>query len=260
MNQQEVLALFDRQMRRDATVGGPASRMERGARIVRHVGSAEDWNAVLWSDLDADTADAVIAEQARFFGDLGVEVEWKLYGHDQPADLGARLEKAGFVPDEQETLMVAKISELDLDVTPPAGVRLVPVTDEAGVNLMIQASEAAFGEPAEGLRIRVLAQLVDEPETMRAFVVMAGDEPVSGARMELNEGTAFASLWGGGTVEAWRGRGIYRALVAHRARIAADHGYEFLQVDASDQSRPILLRLGFEALGTTTPYRRGPGI
>ena len=30
----------------------------------------------------------------------------------------------------------------------------------------------------------------------------------------------FAGLWGGGTVEGWRGRGIYRALVAHRARAA----------------------------------------
>ncbi|MDX6313211.1 MAG: hypothetical protein QOF44_2675, partial [Streptomyces sp.] len=64
----------------------------------------------------------------------------------------------------------------------------------------------------------------------------------------------FASLWGGGTVPAWRGRGIYRALVSHRAGIAAELGYRFLQVDASSQSRPILERLGFTALSTTTPY------
>ena len=85
-------------------------------------------------------------------------------------------------------------------------------------------------------------------------VAMAGDLPVSGARMELHPGTDFASLWGGGTVAAWRGRGIYRALIAHRARIAAASGYRFLQVDASSQSRPILSRLGFAALSTTTPY------
>ncbi len=72
--------------------------------------------------------------------------------------------------------------------------------------------------------------------------------------MELVPGTRFAGLWGGGTVETWRGRGIYRALVAHRARIAADHGYRYVQVDASDQSRPILERLGLAPLTTTTPY------
>jgi GNAT superfamily N-acetyltransferase len=72
--------------------------------------------------------------------------------------------------------------------------------------------------------------------------------------MELVPGTPFAGLWGGGTVEAWRGRGIYRALVAHRAQVAAARGYHYLQVDASSQSRPILERLGFAPLTTTTPY------
>ncbi|MYS42540.1 GNAT family N-acetyltransferase, partial [Streptomyces sp. SID5998] len=70
----------------------------------------------------------------------------------------------------------------------------------------------------------------------------------------LPPGTGFAGLWGGGTVAGWRGRGVYRALVAHRARIAADRGYRHLHVDASAQSRPILERLGFAALTTTTPY------
>ncbi|BCY08423.1 hypothetical protein L3i22_035110 [Actinoplanes sp. L3-i22] len=224
------------------------------------MGAADAWNAVLWSDLDEDTADAVIAEQARYFGGLGVEVEWKLYSHDRPADLGERLVKAGFVPDEPETLMVAQISELDLDFATPDGIRLVPVTDEAGVDLMFRATEAAFGHSSGSLRDQVLAKLREDPEGTRAVVAMAGDVPVSGARMDLHEGTAFASLWGGGTVAEWRGRGIYRALVTHRARIAADHGYEYLQVDASDQSRPILQRLGFEALGTTTPYLRKPGV
>jgi GNAT superfamily N-acetyltransferase len=72
--------------------------------------------------------------------------------------------------------------------------------------------------------------------------------------MELVAGTRFAGLWGGGTVESWRGRGVYRALVAHRARVAADRGYRYVQVDALATSRPILARLGFELLTTTTPY------
>ncbi|HLU75640.1 MAG TPA: GNAT family N-acetyltransferase [Nonomuraea sp.] len=87
---------------------------------------------------------------------------------------------------------------------------------------------------------------------------MAGDEPVSAARMELYPGTGFAGLWSGGTVPGWRGRGLYRALVARRARLAADHGYRYLQVDASPDSRPILERLGFLPLTTTTPYTYDP--
>jgi hypothetical protein len=36
---------------------------------------------------------------------------------------------------------------------------------------------------------------------------------------------AFAGLCGGGTVPAWRGRGIFRALVAYRAGLGAARGY-----------------------------------
>jgi hypothetical protein len=50
----------------------------------------------------------------------------------------------------------------------------------------------------------------------------------------------------------------FRALVAARAGIAAERGYRYLQVDASADSRPILSRLGFAVLGTTTPYVLSP--
>jgi GNAT superfamily N-acetyltransferase len=89
---------------------------------------------------------------------------------------------------------------------------------------------------------------------------MAGDEPVSAARAEFVAGTDFAGLWGGGTVPAWRGRGIFRALVAYRAGLAAARGYRYLQVDTSLMSRPILRRLGFEPVAVTTPYLWNPAI
>ena len=60
-------------------------------------------------------------------------------------------------------------------------------------------------------------------------------------------GTDFATLWGGATLPEWRGQGIYRALVAQRTRLAAERGRRYMEVDASDDSRPILERLGFTA-------------
>ncbi len=83
---------------------------------------------------------------------------------------------------------------------------------------------------------------------------MDGDEPVCSARIEFTPGTQFAGLWGGGTLPHWRGRGIYRALIAQRTRVAVERGYRYLQVDASDESAPILRRLGFTRLSVTTPY------
>jgi len=63
-----------------------------------------------------------------------------------------------------------------------------------------------------------------------------------------------ARLLGGSTLPQWRGRGIYRALVAARAQRAAARGVTYLQADASADSAPILRRLGFRAVTTTTTY------
>jgi hypothetical protein len=52
--------------------------------------------------------------------------------------------------------------------------------------------------------------------------------------------------------------GIYRTLVAERAAIAIRRGTRYLMVDASDDSRPILERLGLHAVSTTTPYVWAP--
>lgn len=258
MDQDAMLALFDRRMRRDVVAHVPGTRIERVDGVVRQVGAgADDWSGILWSDLDASTADRAVARQVEYFGSLGLEFEWKLYGHDRPGDLGDRLRAAGFRPQEPETLMVAGIHDVPTGTEPPEGVRLCPVTDRAGVDLAVDVHEQVFGSDGGRLRSRMLAQLADGPETFGAVVAMAGDLPVSAARMELYPGTGFAGLWGGGTVSAWRGRGVYRALVAHRARLAARWDCRYLQVDASPHSRPILRRLGFTALCTTTPYLAG---
>lgn len=258
MDHAAVLTAYDRQLRHDTQGEGGDTRVERTGGVVRVTGSAHDWNGVLWADIDASTADAVIADQVRHYTAAGREFEWKLHSYNQPADLAERLLAAGFEAEPVETVMVAEAASLPAGPELPDGVRLLPVTDAEGVRLMSEAHLAAFGEGdaalSEHLARRVLAQLTEAPDDIVAVVAMAGDRPVCGARMEFRPGTDFAGLWGGGTDPQWRGKGIYRATVAHRARIAVERGYRYLQVDASDDSRPILGRLGFTTLCTTTPY------
>lgn len=255
MRNDEVLALFDRQLRRDYRGDGPDDTVERTPRAARQSGAGEaGWRGVIWSALDESSADAEIAEQVRVFRERGHAFEWKLYSHDLPADLGERLARAGLVPEEPETLMVAETADLPLDPVLPEGVRVEAVCDPDGVELMIRAHREAFGATLPGLEARLREQIRQDPDGLTAIVVLAGDRPICAARMEFHEGTRFASLWGGGTVPEWRGKGVYRATVAHRARLAAERGFGFLQVDASPDSRPILARLGFRALSTTTPY------
>jgi ribosomal protein S18 acetylase RimI-like enzyme len=217
------------------------------------------WVDGAWPGLGEADADAVIAEQVAYFAARREKFEWKLYDYDRPPDLGKRLLAADFAAEGEESLMVGELSAVPTDAALPPGVRLLPVTDEAGVGLLVDVHERVFGTDHSRPRGSLLAQLRDCPEVTAMVVAMAGDEPVCSARVEFLPGTGFASLWGGGTLPGWRGRGIYRALVAYRARLAAARGYRYLYVDASPDSQPILARLGISRLARTTPYFRDPG-
>ncbi len=260
MDDAALRAVFDAQVRRRTRPDAPGARAEADGAIVRVVApGADGWSGVTWSDLAGPVAaDQAIAAQVRYFAGLGRPFEWKLYDYDQPPDLGRRLAAAGFVPDEEEAVMVAEAAGAPRDVTLPPGVRLEPVTSEAGVDLLIEVHARVFGGDHSRLHRALLDQFRENPRGMAMVLAMAGAEPVCSARVDFPPGTDFAGLWGGGTLPAWRGRGIYRALVAYRAGLAAQRGYRYLNVDASADSEPILRRLGFRCLARTTPYQWAP--
>jgi GNAT superfamily N-acetyltransferase len=259
VNIQAVRAAFDAQIRRKTEADEPGSVIETSDGVLRWLAPDSQESCIIWSQLTGETADDVIAAQVRFFADRGTSVEWKLYDYDQPADLAQRLIAAGFEPDEPELMLVAEAAEISTQVVLPDGVAILEVTDEAGVEALMRVHDLAFTEhPSPELGARLLAQFREAPEQLRMVLAMAGDEPVSAARIEFVPGSDFAGLWGGGTIPAWRGRGIFRALVAYRAGLAAARGYRYLQVDALPTSRPILERLGFVPVAATTPYIWSP--
>jgi GNAT superfamily N-acetyltransferase len=255
MDPHAVLAAFDEQMRRNPRPTASGARFERAGNVLRCVGPGPgDWSGIDWSDLDESTADAAVAAQVAYFTELGREFEWKYYSHDQPADLPERLRLAGFEPEPEEALMIADVSDVPTDLATPNGIELRATTDADGVHALVDVHDAVFGHDRSAMRRELLTRLETDPESFAGVVAMAGDEPVCSARMDLHPGTEFASLWGGGTLKPWRGKGIYRALVGYRARLAAERGYRYLRVDAMPMSRPILERLGFVRLATTVPY------
>ena len=254
MDRAAVLEAYDEQIRRRPQPEGRDDRVETDGTVVRQLSGPDGWNGVLWSRLDAATADAAIAAQVARFAEHGHPWEWKHYSHDPPPDLARRLETAGFEPEEAEALLVAEVAALDLDAAPPPGVEVVMARDADGVDQVVAVHDEVFGSDGSGLRRPLLAALQQKVPPMLGVVALAGGRPVAAARAEFHQGTDFASLWGGGTVPEWRGHGIFRALVARRAAFAAARGYRYVQVDALPTSEPILARLGFVRLATTTPY------
>jgi GNAT superfamily N-acetyltransferase len=253
MDRKAVRHAYDEQLRRNPP-GSPDGTVERNDEVTRFWYDDGSWAGVIWSDLDEANADEVIAEQVRRFASVCEEWEWKHYSYDRPADLQDRLVAAGFARESDEAMLVADIADLDLDVAPPPGVELRPVVDEADGLALVRVHEEVFGDDHSAVGRHVMSGIAGDPPTVAAVVAWAGDTPICAARLEFNHGTDFAGLFGGGTLPDWRGRGVFRAVVAYRAALAAEHGFRYLQVDAMPDSRPILKRLGFVELATTVPF------
>ena len=77
------------------------------------------------------------------------------------------------------------------------------------------------------------------------FLAFVDDQPVRG-RIRVVHARSACSSSAAPRCRAARGRGAYRALVAARAREAAERGTPVLVTHAGQMSRPILERLGFE--------------
>ena len=201
-----------------------------------------------------------IARQVRVFAERGEHFEWKLHAYDRPPDLPRRLRAAGFVPEDEETVVIAPVDEVAGRPLLPEGVSLREVTDRNDLDRTAAFKQTAWGEGddpswiAESLETERTA----DPHGLSIVVVEAGGAIVCAGWVRFERGTDFATLWGGATLPTWRGRGIYRASVAYRASLAAERGFRFIEVDAPSDSRPILERLGFSAVTTTTPYVWSP--
>lgn len=244
----ELRDRYDAEMRRDPPTG-PGLRVERQGPLVRLVGEEIQ---IVYSDLTEGAAAAIVAQEAASLRASPHGGEWKVFGHDRPSDLESLLAAAGFEPGPPETLLVYDLHQGPIDGPVPPGVRLRRVEDEAGAEDAARASERAFGVSIGRSAARYRAWVGDPTAAM--LVAYVHRAPVASARLELPPGRSFAGLWGGGTDPAHRRRGIYRALVAARASIAADSGYRYLTADARESSAPLLHRLGFVPLSTTRPW------
>ncbi|MET9486381.1 GNAT family N-acetyltransferase [Nocardia sp. NPDC006630] len=253
-----LLAAYDDQLRA-AEIRNlpPGARVERDGPVYRVAGLAQRGFISGPRDLGlcGRALDAVIARQRRFFAARGEAVEWKTRAHDLPGDIPQRLLSAGFVAEERETVLIGVASDLPiLDAPAPDGITLREVHTDADLHRLAELSSEIWQEDRTWLATALIDQLRSDPARTVVVVAEAAGRMVSAARLEIEPETEFAGLWGGATLPAWRRRGIYRALVAHRARIATARGIRYLHVDATENSRPILQRWGFTAITTTTPY------
>lgn len=257
LTRDELRAAYDAQMRLERKDPLPAGvQIERDGPLQRTTGYA--WGSfVEYRDLDGlegHALDELIGRQVAFFAARGESCEWKVHAHDLPADLPQRLRAAGFGERVTTTIEVAQLADVPRTFAPPPGVLLREVRDRSDLERIVVLQDAVWGGGGAPLADDLSAELAASPAALAITVAESDGELVAAGWTRIPPGTSFASLWGGATLAHWRRRGIYHALVAHRASLAARRGASLLLVEAGDESRPILESLSFQPVATATRF------
>jgi hypothetical protein len=254
-----LLAAYDAQMRMPSGTVPSGVTYEYDGPILRivggHVGRIRAPRDV---GVTGAELDRLIVRQRDYFRARGQGVEWKLRAHDRPADLPERLVAAGFVPEGPSTVLVGLAEEVAAEPVLPDGVVLRRVSEAEDLRRFADHQTEVFGFDCSWVAAYLLGQVSADPGQITVLVAEAGGRLVCSTFAVYNPGTDFVALLGGATLPGWRGRGLYRAMIAVRAREAVARGFGLLHVDASPASAPILRRCGFHEITTSTHYQWTP--
>lgn len=252
---QTIMAAYSQHERKAAA---PSTyKTERASGVTRHIAPSPFGSFIVDFDIADSNLEATIAREVARFSALHKSFEWKIFDTDRPTRIGEALVAQGFKKGEAEAFMV-----LDLTKTPdmwlaaaiPGIASVRRITDWAGVQDMAQVQNQVWGRDNAANAEAIWAEIQDPAETMTLYVAYVDGRPVSTARQTFVPGSPFSGLWGSSTLAAYRRMGCYSALLHARAADAIRRGIRYLTIDASDMSRPIVARAGFEFVTHTAPY------
>lgn len=245
MDIETIRNLFDREQRIE--VDYPDMRKDAWPHLVRFVRPAPGMSVVLYSRLDESNADRVIEEQITYFRGLNQRFEWKLYEHDTPPDLRERLLQHGFEAQEPDAVMVLDLEEAPHALLEPVTADVRRITHPDQLPDVIQILEQVWGGDFNWVTERH-GDYLKLPDYFSSYVAYVDNIPACVGWTFFHPHSQFASLWGGSTIADFRGRGLYTAVLATRVQEAIQRGYRFMTIDASQMSRPIVAKHGFQLL------------
>jgi predicted GNAT family acetyltransferase len=197
-------------------------------------------------------ADAVIAQVQAFFAKRHHRVGWWLNPSSTPGDLVIRLEAAGFSKVIEQAGQVLTNLERDITVNPVVTVRQATQADR---DELMRLYATAYPLP-EALAA-VITDVVPLAAGGRHYLAFLEgvERPVAVASMFPFPTSPIAVMQGAATLSAYRGQGVYTALMAKRLADARALGMEaaILQADRRT-SAPICANLGFEEVCSIDLY------
>lgn len=257
----QLLAAYDQQLRAQAEMTGTLSTERRGPLWLGIFEGGQGFVSYpSLADRDGREPDAAgvrelvarVSAWVREHPELQ-EVEVKTRAHDHAPGLHEALERAGFVAQEPESVMVGAAEHL-VGVPAPEGIVLERAETEPAMYAAALMEDRVFGSDLAGRVVPELLRRQAAGEPVELWAALADGQVVSAGRIDPVAGTDFAGIWGGATLPEYRGRGIYRALTSARVQSALRHGVRWIHSDSTEDSRPILERSGLVKVTETTPY------
>ena len=248
----EILNLLD--VERQTIVYPDARRIARQG-LVRDFYSDGKSCEVAYSHSSESEIDQLIQEGITDCLREGYELEWKLYGHDQPHCLRERLIASGFEAGDLEAFMVLRTKSDTMEQF--AGIEntdIKRVNDENSLKDYQIIMEEVHGTNRDSEVEQYRFMLENHPNNMSLYVAYVDGEAATCGRVYFHEESQFAGLYGGNTRVKYRKRGLFTQIVGVRVREAIKRGIPYICVDALPTSEPILTRLGFERLTYTQPF------
>jgi GNAT superfamily N-acetyltransferase len=210
---------------------------------------------------DAGGLARLVDHAAEWFAERGrSDCYWFVTPSTTPADAVAQLTPRGLAE-------VGHGTALTMADPPPVGpvgidIRTVEDPDSFLTYRLLTLAAGSVDGVDETQRAAAIADnaqawqdLLAMGERRRCYLAYIDGEPLAAGGLLFIEGDA-ACLSGGATAAEARGRGLYRALVRHRWDVAAAAGVPSLVVQASEDSQPILSRLGFQKVADIALLRQ----
>lgn len=226
-------------------------RVDRGDVVLTSTGNTATVVRIRLGEVESAVAWARSAARERDVRRL----EWWVGWHATPSDLAERLLALGLAPDDEEAMLTGMTCEAEPPSAPEIEVRRIRTIDEQLA--AVEVDWEVWNHTDRERRAETERRRFDPNGTVHHFAAYADGRPVGfGRAVDMDAGVA---LLGGAVLPAYRGRGVYRALVRARWNHAAARGTPLLVVQAGRMSAPVLASLGFRSHGVLHLYM-DPGV
>ena len=214
-------------------------------------------NSVSWVRCRPDEAGDVIREVRATVAPRHLPLMWTLDPGTEPNDFTEHLEAHGIHPDPHGVESAVMVLPVEAQLEAPA-VDGLEIHDALADLATFRRADGAAAEAFMSTSFGDDPEMIAMQDRRRRNFLAAGNrhwllatvngEPAGAGGMTLFP-PGGATINGGAVRPKFRGRGVYRALVAARLEIGRSSGVEGLCVWGGEMSGPILARLGFEKVG-----------